>query len=387
MVGGAVRSALLHLPVHDYDLTTNALPGQIKEVFSGYHCLDTGIRHGTVTVLIDHHPVEITTYRRDSAYVDHRHPDHVEFTDALREDCQRRDFTINALCFHPGQGILDFFGGRSDLEKHVIRCIGDPEKRFEEDALRILRAVRFAARLSFRIEPETARVLMEKKDTLSYVSIERINEEFTGMLGSTGAASCLEDYRGVIEVFLPELKQLSDAAYKEMTGRVEEETTGRPEIRLALILYALKNRELAHRILRHMKYSNAFTACVTDLLHTADDPIDTDIHFRLVLSRMKTDIDTFFAFRRANDPGISLADKRRQYAVLTNDCYCWSLPQLAVSGRDLMACGLRGTDIGRTLNTLLDAVIHEKLPNSRGCLLQAVRENRIPAVLPEAAAD
>lgn len=372
VVGGAVRSALLNLPVHDYDLTTSAMPEEIKKVFRGWHCLDTGIRHGTVTVLSDHHPIEITTYRRDSTYEDHRHPDHVEFTGALKEDCQRRDFTINALCYHPDQGILDFFGGRQDLAGHIIRCIGDPEKRFEEDALRILRAVRFASRLSFRIEPETSRVLLEKKDTLSYVSIERINEEFTGTLKGAGAAVCLEDYREVIEVFLPELKKLSDGAWREMTGWLEEERTGRAEIRLALILYALHDREAAMHILKRLKYSNAFIAEVQDLLATADDPISTDIEFRSVLSRMKTDIDTFFAFRRAKDPGISLTDKRRQYAGLTNDSYCWNLSQLEVSGNDLIACGLRGPAIGCTLNRLLDDVIHERVINSRELLLKRI---------------
>ena len=153
VVGGAVRSFFLNAPVHDYDLTTDALPSQMKQVFASWHTFDTGIQHGTITVLSDHHPLEITTYRKDSAYKDHRHPDHVEFTSALMEDCARRDFTINALCYDPQVGIRDFYGGQKDIENGIIRCIGDPFQRFDEDALRILRAIRFASQLSFDIEP------------------------------------------------------------------------------------------------------------------------------------------------------------------------------------------------------------------------------------------
>ena len=197
VVGGAVRSYLLHLPIHDYDLTTNAMPLEIKEVFHDFHTIDTGIQHGTVTVIIDHHPIEITTYRKDSGYQDHRHPDHVEFTSALEEDCKRRDFTINALCYHPDTGIIDFFHGLDDIRNKIIRCIGDPEKRFNEDALRILRAIRFCARLSFSIEPHTREVLFAMKDTLSYVSAERITQEFTGTLQSRGISMVMEDEREV----------------------------------------------------------------------------------------------------------------------------------------------------------------------------------------------
>ena len=371
VVGGAVRSSLLHEEIHDYDLTTNALPEEMVQVFKDFHCIPTGLEHGTITVVIDHHPVEITTYRKDSTYKDHRHPDKVEFTSALKEDCERRDFTINALCYHPDTGILDFFHGEKDLHDKVIRCIGEPERRFEEDALRILRAIRFASRLSFRIEPHTAEVLLAKKDTLNYVSIERINEEFTGMLRGKGASVCMEDYREVIEVFIPELKQLDEEEYKEMCGRLEEENTGRADVRLAVILYALHDKEAAHHILKRLKYANIVIHTVTDLLRTADEPYDSDIAFRLVLSHMKTDVDTFFAFHKANDKGISMAEKRQQYASLTNDDYCWNLKDLAINGSELMKLGYKGTAIGQKLNALLDDVIHERIRNKKDELLNA----------------
>lgn len=372
VVGGAVRSSLLHEPIHDYDLTTNALPEEILQVFSDFHCIPTGMQHGTITVVIDHHPIEITTYRKDSTYEDHRHPDKVEFTSALKEDCERRDFTINALCYHPDTGILDFFNGEKDLHDKVIRCIGEPERRFEEDALRILRAIRFASRLSFRIEPHTSEVLLAKKETLNYVSIERINEEFTGMLRGKGASVCMEDYREVIEVFIPELKALNAEAYKEMCSRLEEETTARADVRLAVILYALHDNDAARRILKRLKYANIFIHTITNLLRTADEPYDSNIHFRLVLSHMKTDVDTFFAFHKANDKGISMTEKRQQYAALTNDAYCWNLKDLAINGSDLIHLGYKGTAIGEKLNALLNDVIHERIPNKKDALLKAV---------------
>ena len=175
IVGGAIRSMLLGLPVHDYDLTTNALPAQMKNVFTSNKTIDTGLKHGTLTVLSSHHPIEITTYRKDSTYQDHRHPDAVQFTSAIEEDCARRDFTINAFCYNDNDGILDFFDGRQDLKNHILRCIGDPSQRFEEDALRILRAVRFASQLHFEIEENTKNAIFAKKNLLSYISLERIH--------------------------------------------------------------------------------------------------------------------------------------------------------------------------------------------------------------------
>ena len=184
VVGGAIRSAVLNMPVHDYDLTTDALPSQMKTVFHDWHTFDTGIQHGTITVLSDHQPLEITTYRKDCTYQDHRHPDAVQFTSSIEEDCSRRDFTVNAFCYSEEHGFLDFFHGMEDIKHKVIRCIGDPYRRFDEDALRILRAIRFASQLNFTIEDKTAEAILELKDTLSYVSMERINEEFTKKLGT-----------------------------------------------------------------------------------------------------------------------------------------------------------------------------------------------------------
>lgn len=376
VVGGAVRSYLLHLPIHDYDLTTNAMPLEIKEVFHDFHTIDTGIQHGTVTVIIDHHPIEITTYRKDSGYQDHRHPDHVEFTSALEEDCKRRDFTINALCYHPDTGIIDFFHGLDDIRNKIIRCIGDPEKRFNEDALRILRAIRFSARLSFSIEPHTREVLFAMKDTLSYVSAERITQEFTGTLQSRGISMVMEDEREVLEVFFPELRRIKDNDYHRLIQLLDEDASAKADIRMAMILYYIHSVPLSRHVLKRMKYPNIFQDTVIDLITHTDTPWDDDISFRLLLHELHTDIDTYFAFRKAMSPALSLTRKKRQYAALTNDNYCWSLKQLQVTGRDLISLNIKGKDIGRVMNQLLDDVMHEKYTNEKEILMHKAEEYR-----------
>ncbi|MBQ1447427.1 MAG: CCA tRNA nucleotidyltransferase, partial [Solobacterium sp.] len=187
-VGGCVRDALLKRPTHDYDLTTDALPEEIHRIFQNEHIIDTGIKHGTVTVITGSIPVEITTYRTESAYHDHRHPDRVSFTRSLKEDCARRDFTINAMAYHPETGIVDWFHGMNDLQAKVIRSVNDPRERFNEDALRILRAVRFAAQLGFRIEEKTAQAVLDMKQDLQYISAERIEAELQKLLLSDSPA-------------------------------------------------------------------------------------------------------------------------------------------------------------------------------------------------------
>lgn len=220
LVGGAVRNALLNEPIHDYDLTTSATPYQTMEVFKDYRVIETGIKHGTVTVRIDHENIEITTYRLDSTYSDHRRPDKVEFTTSLKEDCSRRDFTINAMAYHPSIGLKDYFDGQSDLNKKIIRTVNEPNQRFEEDALRILRAVRFSSRLGFKIEPCTKRAMIQTKEDLKYVSVERIATELFGILSSEHVDLGLLDNRMILEVILPEIKPYSNKEYETLVERM-----------------------------------------------------------------------------------------------------------------------------------------------------------------------
>ena len=197
LVGGAVRDYVRDgSPAKDWDITTNALPEQVKQVFSSYHLIETGLKHGTVTVMIDHEPLEITTYRIDGDYTDHRHPDAIQFTRSLREDMERRDFTMNALAYNPRLGVVDLVGGKADIENGIIRCVGEPDRRFQEDGLRILRGLRFASINGMRIEEATAAAIHRNKNLLQNIAAERIQVELTKLLCGKGAAAILRDYDG-----------------------------------------------------------------------------------------------------------------------------------------------------------------------------------------------
>lgn len=366
VVGGAIRSLLLNLPVHDYDLTTNALPHEMEAVFHNFHTIETGIQHGTITVISSHHPVEITTYRKDSTYKDHRHPDKVEFTTAIQEDCARRDFTINAFCYSPETGILDFFHGYEDLQAKRIRCIGDPYRRFEEDALRILRAIRFAAQLDFTIEETTSRALLEKKESLSYVSAERIREEFTGYLKASGCAPLFYPYRSVFAVFLPEIRSLA----KEETGTLVHQLhdcINDADIRMALLLSTSVFPD-PHRILNRLHYSNADSRKIQDLIRHRQAPMDTRIQIRHLLHDLSCDFSDYLHYREALD-GKNYTSAYDIWQKIKQDNDCYTLKTLAVTGKDMIAIGKKGKAISETLNTLLNAVMDDQLPNTKEALI------------------
>lgn len=368
VVGGAVRSVLLSLPVHDYDLTTNALPEEMKQVFQDCHTIETGIRHGTLTVFSDHKPVEITTYRRDSAYSDHRHPDRVEYTSALKEDCARRDFTVNALCADREGRLYDFFQGREDLEKHLIRCIGSPDERFNEDALRILRALRFAARLSFAIDPDTSEALLRNRELLRYISMERIHDETMGFLQASGCADLFEKNFAVFEVFLPELKDLDNEGREALFAslrRSEDDAM----IRFALILSCLSD---PMKIMKHMKFSNHDMKTVLNLLALKEKPLDTPADIRRILRDLASPFEMYTGFRCALDPAAEREAMMSKYEQILSDHDCCTLKELAVNGSDLIQAGLKGKEIADALDLLLNEVIEKRLPNEKEILMNHI---------------
>ena len=207
LIGGSVRDYIMGLPIGDIDITTNATPQQVKSVFCDFRVIETGIKHGTVTVLIDNEPLEITTYRSEGAYSDNRHPDCVTFSQSLSDDVVRRDFTMNAIAYDFSDGFCDLVGGIKDINNQTIRCIGDAETRFREDALRILRALRFSSVLGFSIEKNTEKAIHKCKDLLKNISAERIREEFTKLICGKNAFSVLQEYSDVISVFIPEIQR------------------------------------------------------------------------------------------------------------------------------------------------------------------------------------
>ena len=283
VVGGAVRSWLLGTEIHDYDLTTSALPEEMEQVFHEQKIVETGIKHGTITVLFGRKPVEITTYRTETGYQDHRHPDQVAFTRSLKEDCARRDFTINALCYGLKDGLIDFYGGREDLQNFLIRTVGDPEQRFEEDALRVLRALRFAAQLGFEIEPETREALKKHFPDIHYVSIERVSSELEKIMAAPYVRSVLQDYLPQFLQLFPELQEYDDDTWNAIMESISRSPSD-SVIRMALLMDPLKDPERADSILVRLKFSNSYRNQICSLLRCNDMPMNTRIDLRWPIS-------------------------------------------------------------------------------------------------------
>lgn len=363
IVGGAVRSLLLDLPVHDYDLTTNALPEQMKEAFASYKTIETGLKHGTLTVLSNHHPVEITTYRKDSAYQDHRHPDAVQFTSAIESDCARRDFTINAFCYNEQDGLRDFFHGEEDLKKHILRCIGNPEQRFDEDALRILRAIRFAAQLHFQIEENTKQAIFHKKNLLSYISLERIHEEWNGFLHADTCSTYLKDYLEVFALFFPELHRISnfDAILKQVDA-----AGPKASIRMAILLQDIPDPSV---ILKRLKYSNNDIKQIKAMIQQKDAMLADRIAVRKFLSIYPADFAAYTAYRSALDPSYPAETVQSLYQMIQSGDDCIFLNQLNLRGDDIIALGYQGKQISDMLQKLLQAVMEEKVLNKKENLI------------------
>lgn len=370
IVGGAIRSILLGLPVHDYDLTTNALPEEMKQVFSKYHTIETGLQHGTLTVVSEHIPVEITTYRKDAEYLDHRHPDEVVFTTSIQDDCSRRDFTINAFCYNAHDGLLDFFEGKKDLDNQLIKCIGDPYQRFEEDALRILRAIRFASQLNFSIEDTTSKAIIEKKETLSYVSIERIHEEFTKFLEGDGFLTLLYPYRKVFSIFLPELNNMNH----EWDILIHQLNYSKPNhlVRMAILLSSSCFKD-SRVILNRLKYSNEQKRIILDMIHHKDSLINSRIDIRHLLNSLSCDFELYLNYRESIDQK-QYPNSLEIYQSILNDGDCYSLKQLDVKGEDVIQLGYKGKEISETLHYLLDSVMEDKVTNNKKDLIEYLNQ-------------
>lgn len=376
VVGGCVRDSLLGLTPHDWDLCTSALPQQVMELFGAQRCIPTGLQHGTVTVKQSGALYEITTFRTEGTYTDGRHPDEVHFVPDVREDLARRDLTINAMAYNEKEGLVDPFGGQADLQSGIVRAVGVPRQRFTEDALRILRLYRFAARFGFAIDPPTAQAAQELCAHLDCVSVERIEEELAKLLSAPAPAAYLD--KKILLVILPELSSEALAAAKPVVDACPAGAENLP-IRLAALLLSL-GEDGIRRTLRRLRCSNALIEEAAVLVREAVPgvPVSLNIYARRLLGKYN-----LCTVQRIAALGTALQPERTaDFAALSElaeqldaDGVCCRVSQLAVNGRDLMAAGVpAGPGIRKVLEALLDGVIREEYPNERQALLAAVQQ-------------
>lgn len=421
VVGGCVRDSLMGIIPHDYDITTSALPAETEQVFAGYRLIETGLKHGTVTVLADGSPIEITTYRVDGEYRDSRRPERVTFTRNIRDDVSRRDFTMNGIAYNPKQGYFDEFGGAEDIKAGVIRCIGKPEKRFREDALRILRGLRFSASLGFEIEENTARAMHDTRELLNKISAERVFSELCGLL--TGRNShrnifrVLTEFRDIAAVIIPEFRECTGFVQHSrfhrfdvyehcvMSAQKAAEISADSECRLPLTLamllhdigkpqrftlgedgeghfygHAAVSADIAEDILRRLKCSNALRERVCTIVRYHDVPLsDTDKSVRRLLRKYGLETVRDICLAHICDDSAKTPECAGRCgewcAVLSRaealapSC-CLTLKDLAVDGKALSGLMEPSPEMGKALKFLLDEVIKGNFPNEREFLLK-----------------
>jgi len=427
-VGGCVRDSLLGLTPPDYDIATSAFPDEIKEVFKDYKTVDIGAKHGTIAVITDDGKIEVTTFRTDGDYSDSRRPDSVVFTKDLKSDLSRRDFTVNAMAFSEKTGIIDLFGGKKDLRDRVLRAVREPEKRFTEDALRIMRALRFMSELGFSCETETGKYLRKLKDKLLLIAPERISAELDKLLTGDYTESIILEYYDVLGVIIPELidcagfDQQSKYHVYDVLSHIAKTVSNSPKervLRLTMLFHDIakpccfsfepsvgagkfgdapaghfyghqkKSAEIAENTMRRLRYDNAATAKVKLLIENHDRELKTDdVSVKRLLNkfgfetlRQLCDVQVADAgakseLARGEDKVGTLRLVMEKAIEIIEKEQCFSLSQLAVNGNDLIERGFKGAEIGRVLQDLLEKVISGEVPNDKQALLEIVEKAR-----------
>jgi tRNA nucleotidyltransferase (CCA-adding enzyme) len=415
VVGGCVRDSILGRIPEDWDITTSAKPEEMKRYFR--RTVDTGIQHGTVTVMLGEEGFEVTTYRIDGIYEDSRHPKEVSFTSDLLEDLKRRDFTINAMAYNEKKGLVDAFGGRTDLENKVIRAVGNPQERFSEDALRILRAIRFAAQLDYTIAEDTLIAIKELAPTLKYISGERIRVEIVKLLVSQTPELFRTAYEvGITKAIMPEFDAMMETPQHnphhlytvgEHTIRTIQEIKADKLLRLAMLFHDIgkplcitedkkhihhfyghdeEGEKLAKEIMQRLKFDNDTIRIVQKLVRYHDYQPEADmVHIRKAIYKVGEEIfPMLFPVKRADIAAQSKYrnEEKMQYVDEIEKLYqniieagdCLSLKKLAVSGKDLITAGMMpGKELGETLSLLLKDVLEHPEHNTRDYLLKQIR--------------
>ena len=415
MVGGCVRDELLDRKPNDYDITTSAEPLEVKKIFS--KTIDTGLKHGTVTVRWNSQNYEVTTYRIDGEYFDNRHPQEVTFTKSLEEDLKRRDFTINAFAYNDDTGVVDYFNGIQDLEKHIIRAVGDPNKRFQEDALRILRAVRFSAQLNFTIEEKTRLACSEEVYRLKNISEERIRDEIVKIIMSDHPEKLIDAYKlGLTKIVFPEFDLMMETKqetpyhlYDVGTHTIVALQNSAKDLitRLALLLHdvgkpitktidesgkahffnhALEGEKIARNVLRRLKFSNKIVDTVCFLIaHHSDEFISQPKYVRRAIRKISPELFPYYLdIQKADVLGQSDMTKdlvlkdnekiRELYEEYIKENDCFSLKDLAVDGNDLLSLNIKGKEIGYILNNMLNFVVDNPSKNTKDFLLNNIEK-------------
>lgn len=423
LIGGSVRDFVMGLPIGDIDITTNATPEEVKQVFSDFRVIETGIKHGTVTVLINNEPLEITTYRSEGTYSDNRHPDSVVFSDSLADDVVRRDFTMNGIAYDFDSGFCDLVGGLEDIKNKTIRCIGDAETRFCEDALRILRAMRFSAVLGFEIEEETKNAIHKCKDLLKNISAERVREEFTKLICGKNCYNVLQEFSDVVTVFIPEIRNCIGFEQKNRhhcfdvythTLKAVEKSSQNNIIRLALFFHDIgkpsvahfdekgeqhyyshpkKSAEMTEKIMTQLRFDNDTKNKVVTLVKMHDSPIMVNDmtkpdrkRLKKIMSQIGSDlifdlIEIKYCDNSAQNPkyfrGEDFYNQTRDIVnEIITEKECFSIKHLAIDGNDLISLGFKGKKIGETLEKCLTAVIDGKVENKKDKLLEYVKNHK-----------
>jgi len=417
VVGGCVRDSLLGQTPDDWDIATNALPEQVVALFQGYTVVETGLKHGTVTVVSEGHNMEVTTYRIDGVYEDCRHPEQVVFTDDIHRDLKRRDFTVNAMAYHPIRGIIDDFGGQKDLKNRKICAVGDPALRVREDALRIMRGLRFAAVLGFSLDSATADALKENRALLQNIAAERIRVELSKLLCGQNVKPILLEYRDVLAEIIPELSPMFGFEQKNphhyldvWSHTVEALAASKPDltVRLGLLFHDIgkpscfsvdekgvghfyghpdKSEEIAVAVLNRLRFDHATIQQVRQLVRWHDcDILPEGKSVKRWLNRLGEDGMRQLLAVKAADRGatnhrfenwsvLALVEQKMETVLRENQCF--TREKLAISGKDLLALGVpEGPEVGALLDELLNLVIEEKMPNQ-----PTVLRNRAKAML------
>ncbi len=412
IVGGCVRDSILGKIPYDWDITTNALPEQIIKCFEQFRIITTGLKHGTVTVIINHKAFEITTFRIDGTYSDNRRPDKVEFTTDIKEDLSRRDFTINAIAYNPKTGFVDFFNGKEDIKNKIVRCVGEPDLRFNEDALRVMRALRFASVLNFTLDIKTTNSIHTNKELLNNIAVERISTELNKLLLGDNIKFILQNFYDVIAVFMPEIKKMvgfnqnNKYHHLDVWEHTIESIINTPKdiiLRLSMFFHDIgkpscytedKNgaghfyghpavsSKIAVEILKRLKYDNFTISTVKELVFYHDYTIKpkTKIVKRLLNKLGEERVKQLFEIKKADilahNPKYidSIKDVYATNEVLNKvieQQQCFALKDLAVKGNDLIEVGVpKGKQVGIILNQLMDMVIDDKLENDKAKLLE-----------------